>query len=127
MRSATAQCRTKVITWSDAAGESRWVASVVFHDGKFWWTRIRTPHEVWSVLLPRDDSQIHFQELLGVLLTWGTCATLLQGALWLAFEDNDRILHALTKGSGGGAEVHLCVGPLWLELLARQVDLHVAR
>eukprot|EP00435_Cladocopium_sp_Y103_P044779 s1987_g12.t1 len=127
VRSATAQCRTKVITWSDAAGESRWVASVVFHDGNFWWTRIRTPNEVWSVLLPRDDSQIQFQELLGVLLTWGTFATLLQGALWLAFVDNDSILHTLTKGSGGGAEVHLCVGRLWLELAARQVDLHVAR
>lgn len=127
VRTLAPKSRTKVVTWSDAAGESRWVAAVVFHNGSFWWTRIRTPHEVWCALLPRNDAQIQFQELLGVLLTWGTFSSLLHGALWVAFVDNDSVLHCLTKGSGGGPEVHLCVGNLWLELAARQVDLHVGR
>eukprot|EP00435_Cladocopium_sp_Y103_P039301 s772_g10.t1 len=127
VRSLAKHDRTKVISWSDAAGQSRWVATVVFHNGNFWWTRIRTPHEVWRALLPRQDSQIQFQELLGVLLTWGTFRSLLKGSLWVAFVDNDSILHTITKGSGGGAEVHLCVGHLWLELAAGQVDLHLAR
>ena len=100
--------RAKVITWSDAAGESRWVAAVVFHGGFFWRTRMRAPHEVWCALLPRNDAQIQFQELLGVLLTWGTFSSLLHGALWVAFVDNDSVLHRLKEDGGWPRSPSLC-------------------
>ena len=37
------------------------------------------------------------------------------------------VLHAVTKGAGGGPEVHLLIGRLWLELAEGQVDLRVGR
>ena len=117
----------KVVSWSDASGESQWIASVVNYRGRFWWTRSKTPPQVWTQLLNRSDCQIQFQELLGLLLTWGTFRQALSHNRWLAFVDNMSVLHAVTKGSGGGPEVHLCVGKLWLELATCQVDLHVGR
>ena len=45
----------------------------------------------------------------------------------MAFVDNNSILHALLKGSGGSPETHSCVGRLWLELAKAGAFLHVAR
>ena len=93
--------RPCVVTWSDAAGASRWVAAVVHVGGQFWWTRCQTSDAIWNQLLDRGDHQIGFQELLGILLVWGTFQHLLRESLWLAFVDNDGVLHALI---GGAAE-----------------------
>ena len=60
--------RPLVVSWHDAAGASRWVAAVVRANGSYLWTRIQTPQHVWDQLRPREDSQIGFQELLGVVL-----------------------------------------------------------
>lgn len=127
VRRGLASHRPLVRTWSDAAGATRWVAAVVCVGGSFWWTRVQTPPKVWDLLLDRGDHQIGFQELLGVLLVWGTFSHLMNGALWMAFVDNDGVLHALTKGGGGGPESFACIGKLWLELSSSQTDLHCAR
>ena len=119
--------RPCVVTWSDAAGASRWVAAVVHVGGQFWWTRCQTSDAIWNQLLDRGDHQIGFQELLGILLVWGTFQHLLRESLWLAFVDNDGVLHALTRGGGGGPESFACIGRLWLELAYNQTDLHCAR
>ena len=119
--------RPCVVTWSDAAGASRWVAAVVHVGGRFWWSRLQTPDSVWSLLLDRGDHQIGFQELLGVLFVWETFKDKLKGALWLAFVDNDGVMHALTRGGGGGPESFACIGRLWLEVASFQTDLHCAR
>lgn len=119
--------RPCVVSWSDAAGESTWVAAVICVTGTFFWTRLQTPPEILKLLLDRGDHQIGFQELLGIILVWGTFEHLLQGALWLAFVDNDGVLHALTKGGGGGPESFACIGKLWLELAYGQTDLHCGR
>ena len=119
--------RPCVVSWSDAAGESTWVAAVICVAGNFFWTRLQTPSEILKLLLDRGDHQIGFQELLGIILVWGTFEHLLQGALWLAFVDNDGVLHALTKGGGGGPESFACIGKLWLELAYGQIDLHCGR
>ena len=118
-----AQC----ITWSDAAGATKWVAAIASVQGQYFWTRLKTPDDVWEQLLDRGDFQIGFQELLGLLLAWGTFGHLLKGACWLAFVDNDGVLHAVMKGGGGGPESFACIGHLWLDLAEAQVDLHVGR
>ena len=107
-RRGRASGRPRVVTWSDAAGASRWVAAVVQVGGRFWWSRLQTPASVWNLLLDRGDNQIGFQELLGVLFVWETFKHMLQGALWLAFVDNDGVLHSLTRGGGGRTGV-LCL------------------
>ena len=88
---------------------------------------MQTPNFVWGQLLDRRDSQIGFQEMLGLLLVWGTFQSWLAGALWVSFVDNDGVLHAVMKGGGGRPECNNVVGRLWLELAAASVDLHVAR
>ena len=50
--------RLHVRSWQDAAGKSRWVASVMFVHGRWWWTRIQTPPQAWEQLLERQDNQI---------------------------------------------------------------------
>ena len=119
--------RDHIITWSDAAGESRWVAAVVFFQGRWFWTRIMTPDAMWSQLLERGDNQIGFQEMLGVLLTWATFGHLLKGSLWTSYGNNDGVLHAIANGGGGASETHACVGQLWLEVAAANTSLFVAR
>ena len=119
--------RTQCVTWSDAAGATRWVAAVLEAGGQYFWTRMQTPDFVWGQLLDRGDSQIGFQEMLGLLLVWETFQSWLAGALWVSFVDNDGVLHAVMKGGGGGPERNNVVGRLWLKLAAASVDLHVAR
>ena len=127
IRTCPDAARTRVVTWSDAAGESKWVAAVLWHKQQLFFTRMQTPTQLWELLLDRGDHQIQFQELLGILLVWGTFCHVLKGAAWLAFVDNNTVLHALLKGGGGGPESHMCVGRLWLELAKAGVSLHVGR
>lgn len=127
VRSFQTEGRPKVISWSDASGQGNWVAAVIFVSGQFFWTRTKTPDQVLAELLPRQDCQIQFQELLGLILTWHTFQSVLGTSLWLAFVDNNAVLHSVTKGSGCGPEAEYCIGRLWLELANRQVDLRVAR
>ena len=127
IRTCPDAARTQVVTWSDAAGESKWVAAVIWHNQQFLFTRMQTPAQLWKLLLDRGDHQIQFQEVLGLLLAWGTFCPLLKGAAWLAFVDNNTVLHALLTGGGGGPESHMCVGRLWLELAKSGVALHVGR
>ncbi|CAE8612287.1 unnamed protein product [Polarella glacialis] len=90
---------------NDAAGASKWVAAVLWDGAKSLYTRIITPEWLWDQVLDRGDNQIGFQELLGVILAWGTFSHVLQGAaLWTAYVDNDGVLHALANGGGGGPE-----------------------
>ena len=127
VRRGCSVARPVVVTWSDAAGASRWVAAVASVNGEYFWTRMQTPDVVWKLLLDRGDNQIGFQELLGLLLAWGTFHHMLKGALWIAFVDNDGVLHAVTRGGGGGPESFACIGKFWLELASSQTDLHCAR
>ena len=127
--SARSSCkgRPQCVSWSDAAGPSRWVAAIVSVEGAYLWTRMQTPPDVWTVLLDRGDNQIGFQELLGVLHVWGTFSSLLAESCWVAFVDNNSVLHALMNGGGGGPEAYACIGRLWLDLAEARVDLHLGR
>ena len=119
--------RKLVVTWHDAAGVSRWVAAVVRHEGVYLWTRIRTPDHVWQQLQHRDDSQIGFQELLGIVLLLGSFHSLLQGSLWLSFGDNDGVTHSLARGGGHNPECNVVIGKVWLAISELDLDLHAAR
>ena len=119
--------RQLVVTWHDAAGESRWVAAVIRVKSKYFWTRIRTPQHLWDQLTPREDEQIGFQELLGAVLVLGTFAEWLSGTLWVSFGDNDGVTYALAKGGGHNEECNMVIGKLWLAVAELDTDLHVAR
>ena len=67
------------------------------------------------------------QECLGVALALETFRGSLEHNLWTAFEDNMGVLHALTQGSGGGAEVNQLAGALWLDLAHSQIALNLRR
>lgn len=119
--------RPLLVTWHDAAGASRWVAAVVRFESGYLWTRTRTPQHVWEQLTERSDSQIGFQELLGVVLILGTFAPLVAGRLWVGFGDNDGITHALARGGGHNPESNMIIGKIWLHLASLDTDLHAAR
>ena len=121
------QPRPLVVTWHDAAGESRWVAAVVRVDTIYFWTRLRTPDHIWAQLAPREDSQIGFQELLGFVLLLGTFEHLLSGSLWLSFGDNDGVTYSVAKGGGHSEESNMTIGKVWMAVASIDADLHVAR
>ena len=102
--------------------------AAVLQVGPLWyWTRIQTPDWLWQQLLTREDHQIGFQELLGVLLAMATFMPWLQGKLWTAYLDNDGVLAALVNGAGGGPEVHMAIGHFWLLMAKMQVGFYGAR
>jgi len=119
--------RRLITTWHDAAGSTRWVAAILRVGDSYLWTRIRTPQHLWDQLTPREDSQIGFQELLGIVLLLGTFEQYLAGALWVSFGDNDGITHAIAKGGGHSEESNMTIGKLWLSVASLDIDLHVAR
>ena len=126
-RYADTSLRPHIRTWVDASGEGRWIAAVMFCDGRWFWTRMKTPQALWDQLLPRGDHQIGFQELLSVLLAQQTFAPWLTRALRTSYGDNDGVLHALTHGSGGGPEVNLAVGHFWIECASSHMGWYGAR
>ena len=127
LRFVITETRQHVRTWSDAAGASQWVAAVLQVGPLWYWTRIQTPDWLWQQLLTREDHQIGFQELLGVLLAMATFMPWLQGKLWTAYLDNDGVLAALVNGAGGGPEVHMAIGHFWLLMAKMQVGFYGAR
>ena len=114
--------RPLLVTWHDAAGASRWVAAVVRSDSGYFWTRIQTPQHVWEQLSVRADSQIGFQELLGVVLILGTFAPLVAGRLWVCFGDNDGITYALARGGGHNPESNMIIRKNWIHLACCDTD-----
>ena len=126
-RSAHGPGRPQLITWSDAAGESRWIAAIITVAGKFYWTRMITPDAIWSQLLPRDDNQIGVQEFLALLLALGTFGHWLADALWTAYLDNDGVLFTVRAGGGHCPEIQLALGQFWLALAKMGTDLFAAR
>ncbi len=61
-------CRRHARIWVDAAGETRWLAAVLWLDGVFYWTRWRCDDALWSQLLHGLDHNIGTQEMLAVIL-----------------------------------------------------------
>ena len=119
--------RPQVITWSDAAGASRWIAAVVHVNGTFYWTRMLTPQAIWDQLIPRDDNQIGAQEFLGLLLALGSFTRFLQNCLWTAYLDNDGVMFTVRAGGGHCPEIQLALGKFWLCMAKLGVDLFAAR
>ena len=97
--------RNHVITWSDAAGASRWIAAVAYCQSSWYWTHVKTPDTIWNQLLQREDNQIGFQEMLSVILAWCTFQDFLHGSLWTSYGDNDGVLHAIANGGGGALKL----------------------
>ncbi len=54
--------------WTDAAGQSRWLAAVLELNGAFYWSKIQTPDFIRQQLLGREDNLMCFQELLAGFL-----------------------------------------------------------
>jgi len=100
---------------------------VVLFFGQFLYTTYVIEESVWAQLLPRKDEQIQFAELAGTLLTWSTFKSVLQGAQWTCFMDNQSIEKCIIKGSGGSPEANLAVGRLWLELSETRTAFEVWR
>ena len=65
-------------------------------------------------LLGRNDDQIHFLEMLAVVLMLSTFEDLLAQKAVYVFIDNNGVLGSLIKGSSKAPEVNLLVGRVWL-------------
>ena len=108
--------------WSDAAGESRWLAAIAcVPEGQsrtpIWmWTRMRVPQEIWSQLLERGDHQIGFQEFLAVIL--GIHTFELKSILLWSYIDNQSVLGAILRGSCKLHEINVAVGKFWMHCAA---------
>jgi hypothetical protein len=110
------EVRPRVLTWTDAAGASRWLAALVLVEGRFFWTRLLTPPEVWAQLLERGDNQIGVQEALAVILCLATFHEHLVGVRWYGFIDNSGVMHNFLKGSSKSPETNEMIGQFWLQL-----------
>ena len=119
--------RRHSIIWTDAAGASRWIAAVLFVDGKWLWTRMIVPESVWDCFLTRKDDQIGMQELLAIPLAFETFSSVVEGTLCTIFVDNNGVLGGLIKGSCMAADLNQSIGNLWLDIARLQIGLHAVR
>ena len=120
--------RNHVLAWTDAAGESRWLAAVVYIQGRgYLYTRMRVPDAVWAQLLPREDHQIGMQELLAVPLLLATFAGELEKSLLTVAIDNQGVLLGLIGGRAGADDLNMSIGRTWLQVADMGVGLHAVR
>ena len=78
-------------------------------------------------MLPREDEQIGYQELAGLVIALVTFQGLCQGQLVTAWQDNQGVLHAVLSGGGVAAEINAVVGQLWLFVAAADMGLRLGR
>ena len=119
--------RQRVQAWTDASGASRCLSAVVYASGRWYYTYMTVPDEIWSLFLPRNDEQIGMQEFLAVPLLFATFQPLVVGSLLLLAVDNQGVLHALIKGRSSAADLNYGVGRHWLDVARLRVSQHVVR
>ena len=115
--------------WTDAAGESRWLAAVVLVDGVFHWSRWKCDDRLWALLLPRLDHNIGTQEMMAVILGVYTWLDTLRDAVLTVYVDNEGVRYSMISGTSRLPEVTLSVARLWhlvadvrMGLLVRRVE-----
>ena len=121
-------CREHINCWSDAAGSTRVVAAVIYIPSVGWrWTCWKPPDGVFKSLLVRNDEQIGFQELAGVILCLRTFRHWLCGQLVTMWNDNQGVLHSILSGSGLAPEINACVARLWILVAKMQLGFRIGR
>ena len=83
--------------------------------------------QVLQDLLPREDEQIGYQELAGLVIALVTFGRLCHGQLVTAWQDNQGVLHAVLSGGGVAAEINAVVGQLWLYVSGADMSLWLGR
>jgi hypothetical protein len=119
--------RPSVYTWGDAAGVSRWIASVICVDKCWKWCRWLCPQSLWDQLLYRENKQINVQELLSIVLTVYTFQNDIKGRLWCHWCDNDGITATMLQGSACSGDVNQITGKVWLKIASLRSALHLER
>ena len=94
-------------------------------DDQCLWTHILTPQLGWDQLAARSDSQIGFQELLGVVPVIGTWPPLEAGSLWVGFEIMT-VSHMPWPRRGHNPECNMVIGKICMHLADCDTDLHAA-
>ena len=103
----------QVRLWTDAAGESRMIAAVMEIAGKWYYTYMKVPDDVWDQFLQRNDHQIGVQEMLAVVLAVYTFHSWLLESRITNFIDNNGVLMSIIKGSARCPEVAAMIARLW--------------
>ena len=124
---AGAASRPTAHLWTDAAGESRWLAAVVRANGAWFWTRSRVPPEVWAQFTPGGDAQIGMQELLAVALGYYTFSDMLAGLHVFSFIDNTAVLFNLLHGGASAEDINMSVGKMWLDFAHYKIAFYGVR
>ena len=119
--------RPSVYTFGDAAGVSRWIASVICVDGVWKWCRWKCPQLLWDQLQIRDNNQINVQELLSIVLTVFTFKEEIRGRLWHHWCDNDGITATMLQGSSCCGDLNQITGKIWLTVASLRAALHLER
>ena len=119
--------RRKVQAWTDASGASRCLSAVVHVSGRWYFTYMTVPDEIWVQFLPRNDEQIGMQEFLAVPLLFHTFQSIIEGSLLLLAVDNQGVLHSLVKGRSSAAYLNSGVGRHWMDVSRMRVSQHVVR
>ena len=125
---STKTCRNRVVTWSDAAGPSRMVAAFLWSPEQGWlFTKWKAPRSLVSRLIPRNDDQITFLELAGLILALDTFGAHLEGSAWDAYVDNQGVLGAIKKGGSKALDLNCVIGQFWIELAKRNIAMRILR
>ena len=120
--------RPRLVAWTDAAGPTRTVACFLRLGAGVWrWTEWTAPAEVIARLLPRDDHQIQFLEMAGLVIMLFTFREYLPLTRLTAWQDNAAVLHATLNGGGRAAEVNVLVGGFWAEAARLRCDVALGR
>ena len=118
----SAVARRHVLAWTDAAGDTRFIAAVILSGGAFQYSRYRVPDEMFETFIPRDDAYIGVLEMLAVWLLVQTFGHELAGAKLSLFVDNQGCLYSIIRASSRSPENNRMVAQLWLWLSRHHCD-----
>ena len=120
--------KRKVIRiWTDAAGADRWLAAVVFADGRWLWTRWKVTDKLWNQFEARRDDQIAMQELLAIPLAFETFKDIVSGSLCVVYVDNAGAMMGVIKGSCGASDINAAIARIWMDAVECNIGMHLCR
>lgn len=109
------QYRHQASAWTDASGDIRGLGAVLACNGSLWYTSLVAPEQIMEQLMPRDNQQIGFLEMLAILLLGATFPDILARSAVTVFVDNNGVLGSVIRGSSKASEINLAVGRWWLQ------------
>ena len=110
-----------IIWWSQIPLKDKRISAVIYAGGRWKYTWMEVPQQVWDQLIPQDDNQIGVTEAMAVALALETFQAELAGRMASFFIDNAGVLAGFIKGASKSTEQNIIIGESWMFFARRQI------